>query len=79
VFFDALANQVSDRRVTVACVQPGVMDTGMQASIRQAAAGGGWFPDGDRFVRLHEQGELPGPAEVARRIIAEHLSEVTVQ
>lgn len=80
VFFDALAGQLAgDGRVTVATVQPGVMDTGMQSAIRQAAAAGSWFPDRDRFVRMHQQGELPGPAEVARRIIAEHLPQVTVQ
>ncbi|HEY8473945.1 MAG TPA: SDR family NAD(P)-dependent oxidoreductase [Natronosporangium sp.] len=80
VFFDALAGQLAGRRrVSVAIAQPGVMDTGMQATIRRAAAAGAWFPDADRFLAMHERGELPSPAEVAAGIIAEHLLEVTVQ
>jgi hypothetical protein len=44
------------------------MDTGMQATLR-----GSEFPDRDRYVSLHERGQLPDPATVARRIISEHL------
>jgi benzil reductase ((S)-benzoin forming) len=47
------------------------MDTGMQASIRAAGATG--FPEHERFVGLHEHGELADPAEVAARIVAQHL------
>jgi benzil reductase ((S)-benzoin forming) len=81
VFFEALAGQLAGcGRVTVAIAQPGVMDTGMQSTIRRVAdTGGGWFPDAGRFMRMHERGELPAPAEVAAGIIAEHLHEVTVQ
>jgi NAD(P)-dependent dehydrogenase (short-subunit alcohol dehydrogenase family) len=66
MFFDALAVEHPD--VYVANVNPGVMDTGMQTAIRGAE-----FPDRERFVGLHERGELPDPAEVARRIIEEHV------
>lgn len=73
-FFDALAAQAADDpRVRVASANPGVMDTEMQASIRDAASGPGWFPDRDRFVSLHRDGQLPDPAEVAQAILAEHL------
>lgn len=79
-FFEAVASQLADGTgVRVASVNPGVMDTGMQATVRHAAAGSGWFPEGDRYVTLHEQGQLPEPAEIARQILAEHLPEVTVQ
>lgn len=84
VFFGALASQLAGQvagrgRVTVAVAQPGMMDTGMQSTIRRVAAGDGWFPDAGRFLRAHQRGELPAPAEVAADIIAAHLGEVTVQ
>jgi len=72
MFFAALAEQLAgDERYTVASVNPGVMDTGMQAGIRAAS---GYFPDQDRFVGLHERGELPSPESVAQKIIATHLT-----
>lgn len=79
-FFEALASQLADHPgVRVASVNPGVMDTGMQASVRQAAAGHSWFPEGDQYLALYERGQLPDPAEIARSILAEHLPEVTVK
>jgi NAD(P)-dependent dehydrogenase (short-subunit alcohol dehydrogenase family) len=66
MFFDALA--VEQPGMYVVNVNPGVMDTGMQATLR-----GSEFPDRDRYVSLHERGQLPDPATVARRIISEHL------
>jgi benzil reductase ((S)-benzoin forming) len=73
MFFRVLAAQLAGAdRYTVTSVNPGVMDTGMQAAIRGADAG--YFPDRARYAGLHERGELPTPAEVARRIVAEHLA-----
>lgn len=72
MFFNVLATQ--DERVTVENVQPGVMDTDMQITIRGAAASGGYFPDGQSFVDLHERGGLSDPAEVATKIIKSHLT-----
>jgi benzil reductase ((S)-benzoin forming) len=69
-FFDTIAAEAPE--VTVANVNPGVMDTGMQGVARDAI-----FPERDRFVGLYERGELPDPATVARRIIADHLSMPT--
>jgi NAD(P)-dependent dehydrogenase (short-subunit alcohol dehydrogenase family) len=66
MFFDALAVEQPD--VYVANINPGVMDTGMQEALR-----GSEFPDRDRYVGLHQRGELPDPADVARRIIGEHV------
>jgi benzil reductase ((S)-benzoin forming) len=56
--------------VRIVNVNPGRMDTGMQAALRGAD-----FPDVADYVAAHEQGKLPDPAEVARRICAEHLSK----
>jgi NAD(P)-dependent dehydrogenase (short-subunit alcohol dehydrogenase family) len=70
-YFSVVAAEAArrDRRVVVASVNPGVMNTGMQASLRGAE-----FPDRERYVELHARGELPAPTVVARRIIAEHLT-----
>jgi NAD(P)-dependent dehydrogenase (short-subunit alcohol dehydrogenase family) len=67
VFFEALAAE--HPALAVVSVNPGMMDTGMQADIRAAS-----FPERARFVSRYEEGELPAPAAVARRIVAEHLS-----
>lgn len=73
-FFEALAAQhAGDPRVRVVTVSPGTMDTDMQARIREHAGRDVYFPDGQRFVGLHERGELAAPAATARRIIAEQL------
>lgn len=70
-FMEIVAAENAHREppLTVASVNPGVMDTGMQAALRDAA-----FPTRDRYVELHERGELPAPATVAARIIDEHLT-----
>jgi NAD(P)-dependent dehydrogenase (short-subunit alcohol dehydrogenase family) len=75
MFFDALASQTrDDPRVTVVNVDPGKMDTRMQADIRRAAASRAYFPDQQHWLDAKEQGQLADPAEVADRIIKEHLS-----
>lgn len=49
-------------------VNPGVMDTAMQADLR--AAGPEAFPDHAVFVQRHASGELQDPARVAARVLA---------
>jgi NAD(P)-dependent dehydrogenase (short-subunit alcohol dehydrogenase family) len=66
MFFATVAAEHPDVRVR--SVNPGRMDTGMQATLR-----GSTFPSRADFVAAHERGELPDPADVARRIVAEHL------
>ncbi|NJC73383.1 SDR family NAD(P)-dependent oxidoreductase [Planosporangium thailandense] len=68
MFFEGL--RAEHPGLYVANVNPGVMDTGMQAALRASE-----FPDRDRYVELHERGELPDPADVARRIIEQHLDQ----
>ena len=76
MFVEAVAAQLARRpRTRVTSVNPGVMDTDMQAALRDAAREGVWFPDADRYLALHEQGQLPHPDQVAARIIEEHLTE----
>ena len=49
--------------VTALTIDPGVMDTAMQAQIREADPTD--FPDHPRFVARHAAGELRPPAVVA--------------
>ncbi len=72
-FFEAVASQVADdERVTVASIDPGQMDTGMQDNIRRAAASGTYFPGQQRWIDAHAEGRLADPMTVAERIIKEH-------
>lgn len=73
MFFDAVAAQYrDDPRVEVVSVNPGVMDTDMQADIRSSSTG--YFPDRERYLGLHQRGELPSPTDVAARIVEQHLT-----
>ena len=76
-FIEALAAQhAGDGRIRAAVVQPGVLDTGMQERLREYAATDAYFPERDRFVALHREGELLAPADAARRVIADYLGTV---
>jgi NAD(P)-dependent dehydrogenase (short-subunit alcohol dehydrogenase family) len=68
-FFTHLAEQYAeDDRFSVAIVNPGVMDTDMQSTIRTAH-----FAGQERFIELYERGELPAPAVVATKLIDDHV------
>lgn len=72
MFFDVVAEQYADdARVTVANVSPGVIDTDMQAVLRDTD--GVYFPEREHYVGLAERGELPSPATVATQILDEYL------
>ncbi len=73
MFYAALAEQ-EGAGTYVACVNPGVIDTGMQAQLREAGAAGVYFPEAQRFADRFERGELAAPAQVAEQIVSEHLS-----
>jgi benzil reductase ((S)-benzoin forming) len=75
MFFNTLASQVAaDERITVTNVDPGQMDTGMQVDIRRAAGSRAFFPGQQRWLDAHAEGRLADPADVAERILKEHLS-----
>ncbi|NLC35144.1 MAG: SDR family NAD(P)-dependent oxidoreductase [Alcaligenaceae bacterium] len=57
----------------VAAVAPGVIDTDMQIHIRGSDRG--QFPDLDRFLQLHEQGQLASPESTASRILQHVASD----
>ena len=64
-----LAEENPDLRV--ASLAPGVIDTAMQEHIRSSDRR--QFPDLDRFLQLHEQGQLASPQSVASRIL-QHIA-----
>lgn len=74
MFFNVAAEDLrDDDRVRITNVNPGVMDTGMQATLREST---GWFPRREHYVGLAERGELPSPAGVAATIVREHLADL---
>jgi NAD(P)-dependent dehydrogenase (short-subunit alcohol dehydrogenase family) len=75
MFMECLSQQYAgDASVRATIVDPGLMDTDMQAVIRARALDGTYFPDRERFLAHHERGELMSPPSVARRIIAECIT-----
>jgi benzil reductase ((S)-benzoin forming) len=73
MFFEAVAAQYADDpSVSVAIIDPGIIDTDMQVVIRAYARVGAYFPDRQRFLDRYEAG-LPSPLGVARQIVAEHF------
>lgn len=70
MFFRVVAREAAaDSRISVQSVRTPAMDTGMQAVIRASAD----LPDRAHFVGRYQRGELSDPAEIARKIIAEHV------
>lgn len=62
----ALEQATREHPVRAFSVDPGVMDTAMQAAVRASSRDD--FPDVDRYVALARNGELPSPSIVAGRI-----------
>lgn len=59
------AEYAGDDDVRAVSLAPGVIDTAMQAAIRDIDA-----PQRDRFRTLHEQGQLTAPADAAAAVLA---------
>lgn len=62
--------------VTVVAVDPGIVDTSMQQRIRQTSEAD--FPDVQRFINYHQQGQLTSPETAARKIL-DFLEKNTLQ
>ncbi len=56
-----------DHPVRVCSIAPGIVDTGMQATIRSSAPGS--FPALSRFIDLHENHQLVSPELTAQRLL----------
>jgi NAD(P)-dependent dehydrogenase (short-subunit alcohol dehydrogenase family) len=70
-FFEVVAAELAgvDPRVTASVVDPGIMDTEMQAVLRSSD-----FPHREHYIGRYQRGELPDPAGVARRILASQVT-----
>lgn len=68
-FIRALALEQSDQRWPFRAINinPGVIDTDMQAQIRESSAED--FPAVERFIRRKEEGELADPGDVAESVL----------
>jgi benzil reductase ((S)-benzoin forming) len=62
----ALEQQAEPQPFIAVNVDPGVIDTGMQALIRSSSASD--FPEIERFIRRKEQGALVSPVKVAAAV-----------
>lgn len=61
--------QTSEKHpLTIFALAPGIIETGMQESIRETDLA--LFPDRDKFISLHEEGKLAKPEDVAEIIIS---------
>lgn len=68
MFTRVLNAEQRDKGVRAVSIAPGVIDTGMQASIRGSDPAR--VPVQPRFVQMHARGELASPAETAARLAA---------
>lgn len=73
-----LAEECADNNISAISVAPGIVDTDMQKTIRSSNQDD--FPDYDKFVELHNQGELVQPNVVAAKLgslITQHTMQQT--
>jgi benzil reductase ((S)-benzoin forming) len=64
----ALDEELRDNGARIVSIAPGVIDTAMQAQLRASDPSG--FPDRQRFVDMHQRGELASPPAAAARVLA---------
>jgi NAD(P)-dependent dehydrogenase (short-subunit alcohol dehydrogenase family) len=69
-FAHLAAERAGEPDLKVAIINPGMIDTGMQETLRRSD-----FPERQRFVDRYEQGELRSPRVVAAEIVRAHLAE----
>lgn len=70
----ARAVQLDQGKDTLICsLAPGIIDTGMQAVIRATPDNN--FPLRQRFLDLHQQGQLMAPADCAQRLVTYLLAD----
>jgi benzil reductase ((S)-benzoin forming) len=62
-----LEQAAEQQPVIIFALAPGIIETGMQESIRETDLA--LFPDRDKFISLHEEGKLAKPDDVAKIII----------
>jgi NAD(P)-dependent dehydrogenase (short-subunit alcohol dehydrogenase family) len=63
----------ADSRLRISSVAPGVVDTGMQATIRATSADR--FPQRERFEQLKQNNQLASPEAAAKKLVDYALSD----
>lgn len=63
-----LEQQREDFPVGIVSIAPGIIDTGMQETIRSSGEDG--FPSLGKFIEYKETGQLSSPEDTARRLLA---------
>ena len=64
---NCMAEEGADNNISAIAIAPGIVDTGMQAEIRNAKPD--QFPQRDNFIGYHENGDLVNPKEVAEKLL----------
>ena len=64
---NCIAKEGADNNISAIAIAPGIVDTGMQAEIRNAKPD--QFPQRDNFIGYHENGDLVNPKEVAEKLL----------
>jgi len=73
MFTRIAALEAESHAIRVMAVSPGTFESRMQQTIRNTARED--FPARDKFIALHEQGQLQPPDEIARTIVDLGLSD----
>jgi len=63
-----LEQNTEQQPVIIFALAPGIIETGMQESIRETDLA--LFPDRDKFISFHEEGKLAKPDDVAQIILS---------
>lgn len=63
-----LEQATAEYPLTIFALAPGIIETGMQESIRETDLA--LFPERDKFISLHEEGKLAKPDDVAEIILS---------
>lgn len=64
---NCMAEEGAENNISAIAIAPGIVDTGMQAEIRNATLD--QFPQRDNFIGYHENGDLVNPKEVAEKLL----------
>lgn len=68
MIYQVYREELADRDIAVGSIRPGVVDTPMQAQVRELSPD--VFPDRERFVEMKRTGRLRDPARSAAAIVA---------
>ena len=73
MFTKVVAKEIENTPVRIAAISPGPVETYMQETIRNTSIE--CFPAREKFVKMHNEGQLPGPEDVAGSFIDISLTD----